>query len=91
MHLIEGLIKIILKALEIFIFDFFLSVDKIFFYCFPKENIQKNLNILSLSEEFQIKCGIKYMCHTYPSYTLSIVHLVQSSLIAEGQRLMVAL
>lgn len=40
MHLIERLIKIILKALEVFIFAFF-TMNEIFFYCFPNENMHK--------------------------------------------------
>ena len=44
-----------------------------FFYCFPKENMHKNLNNLSLWEKFQIKCGIKFsfVPHLCPSYAIS--------------------
>lgn len=48
----------------------FLSLNEMFFYCFLKENMLKNLNNLSLWEKLQIKCGIKlsFISHSCPSY-----------------------
>lgn len=52
MHLIEGTIKIILKAPEVFIFEFFCVWMKCSFIVFQK-NMHENLNTLScyLSEK----------------------------------------
>lgn len=70
MHLIEGLIKIILKALKVFIFEFFCLWMKYSFIVFQGKMHKKPK--YSLSEEFQIKCGIKYsfMPHACP-YTIT--------------------